>query len=380
MLGAAAAGDYSGSAAMTFDHPGRFLLLYALIPIILLMLINYKRRFSRIYSLVSPTVFYDDIGADTADGSQLSVRAELRLRYMDASLFFIIFFACMVFALAGPRYGIRFVREIRRGADVVLAFDLSRSMDVKDASPLPASEAAEAARGLSSSRLERSVWTAKAFVQNLLAGSNAADIRFGAALGKGGAVLAVPLTGDTEALFALLDSLSTVAMTSRGTNLEKLVDTAASAFQDSFPSARYVALFSDGEALSGSIQAAASRLRQRDIKLLAACAGSVYGAAVPETGQDENTGNAPVSRPRPDVLSVAAERTGGLFVDGGEDTVATALAGYVISNGLPADAENAWTLREESAGKWHLATMAALAAFILSKLCSLSLRKRRRSG
>jgi hypothetical protein len=166
-------------------------------------------------------------------------------------------------------------------------------------------------------------------------------------------------------------------MTSRGTNLEKLVDTAASAFQDSFPSARYVALFSDGEALSGSLQAAVTRLRQRDIKLLAVCAGSVYGAAVPETGQGENAGNAPVSRPRPDVLSAAAERTGGLFVDGSEEAAAPALAVYVRSNGLPADTENAWTLREESAGKWHLAAMAALAAFILSKLCSLSLRKRR---
>ncbi|MDR1256700.1 MAG: VWA domain-containing protein, partial [Spirochaetaceae bacterium] len=241
---------------MTFDHPGRFLLLYALIPIVLLMIVNYKRRFSRIYSLIgsSPTVFYDDIGPDTAkEGKKLPVRMELRLRYAASSLFFVIFFACMVFALAGPHSGIRFVREMRRGADVVLAFDLSRSMNVRDASPLPASDGA--ARGLSSSRLERSVHTAKDLVQNLLSGSAAKDIRFGAALGKGEAVLAVPLTGDTEALFALLDNLSTLAITSRGTNLEKLVDTAASAFQDNFPSARYIALFSDGEALSGSIQA-----------------------------------------------------------------------------------------------------------------------------
>jgi Ca-activated chloride channel family protein len=354
---------------MTFDHPDRFLLLYALIPIILLMIVNYKWRFSRIYSLVSPTVFHDDIGM--AEDS-LPVRAKLCLRYTGASLFFVIFFVCMVFALAGPRYGVRFVREMRQGADVMLAFDLSRSMNVRDASPLP-----EGGR-LSSSRLERSVWTAEALLRNLLAGTAAGDIRFGAALGKGGAVLAVPLTGDTETLSAMLDNLSTVAMTSRGTNLEKLVDTAASAFQDNFPSARYVVLFSDGEALSGSIQAAATRLRQRDIKLLAVCAGSVYGAAVPETGRDENAGNAPVSRPRPDVLSAVAERTGGLLVDGSEDTAATALAGYVKSNGLPADTENPWTMREESAEKWHLAAMAALATFILSKRCSLSFRKRRR--
>lgn len=359
---------------MTFEYPARLLLLLALIPAILLTVINYKRRFSRIYSLLgsSPVIFYDDVGLEPEAG-KLPMRTELRLRYIGSNLFFIVFFVCMAFALAGPRGGVRFVRETRQGADIVFAFDLSRSMDARDAPPY-------APGGLSSSRLESSVYTAKAMTQNLLASSAAGDIRFGAAIGKGEAVLAIPLTGNTEALFALLDSLSVLAMTSRGTNLEKLLDTASSAFQDSFPSARYVALFSDGETLSGSVAAAAERLRQKDVKLLACGAGSVYGAAVPETERgetghpSERSATPIISYLRTDILSAAAERTGGLFVESGVGAAAE-MAGFVRSNGLPEDVENAWTLREESGDRRRPFIIAGLAAFIISKLFSLKLKK-----
>ena len=47
---------------MTFENPACFSLLYALIPVIILMILNYKRRFTRIYSLLAPvtTIFYDE--------------------------------------------------------------------------------------------------------------------------------------------------------------------------------------------------------------------------------------------------------------------------------------------------------------------------------
>ncbi|MDR2796164.1 MAG: VWA domain-containing protein [Spirochaetaceae bacterium] len=381
---------------MTFDHPAMLLLLYALIPLLILMAVNYKIRFTRIYSVAAPlsTIFYDDVGKTRKKRSKrLPVRVELSLRYAASCLLFIIFYICLCLALAGPCFGVHFVRELRRGADVVLAFDLSRSMNVRDAAPLPPAAGrrqaaagdtngtAPAIRGeLSSSRLERSIYTAKKLLEYLLPDRAAPqNIRFGAALGKGEAILAIPLTDDSEAVLALLDSLTSLAITSRGTNLEKILDAAAGAFQDNFPSARYVALFSDGEALSGSLQAALERLREQNITLFTVGSGSVYGAPVPEDASFEtvnSSGKPPAaitSYLRQDVLSAAAERTGGTFIDGNTGAAAF-LAGLINADGMT---DGEWVFREESNAMWHIFTIVGLAAFILSKLCSLRFRGRR---
>jgi Ca-activated chloride channel family protein len=358
-----------------------------------MMTFNYRKRFVRIYSLIAPfsTIFYDDIGGNRkAKMRKLPVQAELGLRYTVSCLLFLVFYACLCIALAGPCFGVNFVRELRRGADIVFAFDLSRSMNVKDGAPLPSASVslqqaaagpagtAAAIRGdLSSSRLERSVYTAKALFASLLPeGGGLQNIRFGAALGKGEAILAVPLTDDTEAMLALLDSLTSLAMTSRGTNLEKILDAAAGAFQDNFPSARYVVLFSDGEALSGSLSAAVERLRERDITLFVVGAGSIYGAAVPEDGSFEtvnSSGKRPViitSYLRQDVLSAAAERTGGVYIDGNIDA-APLLAASINETGMM---DSEWVFREERNAVWHIFIITGIAAFILSKLCSLRFR------
>jgi Ca-activated chloride channel family protein len=372
------------------------LLLYGLVPVCILIAVNYKRRFVRIFSVVAPlsTIFYGDMAENGRNRlKKLPVQAELGLRYAASCLLFIVFYICLCFALSGPCFGVHFVRELRQGADVMLAFDLSRSMNVKDTAPPPPAPAplpegagpvdgtpAPISGRLSSSRLERSSYTAKTLLESLLSGKGGPqNIRFGAALGKGEAILAVPLTDDTEAVFAMLDSLTGLEITSRGTNLEKILDAAAGAFQDNFPSARYLVLFSDGEALSGSMSNAVERLRERDITLFTVGAGSIYGAPVPEEVSFEylNSGGTPpvpiTSYMRQDALSAAAERTGGAFIDG--NTEAAPILARLINESGRTDAE--WGFREENSAKWHIFTIAGLAAFILSKLCLLRFRRGR---
>jgi Ca-activated chloride channel family protein len=344
------------------------------------MIVNYKWRFARIHSLAAPllTVFYDDMDAVKGKPSGLPSRAGLCLRYTASALFFIIFYICMCAALAGPRFGVHFVRELHHGADVVLAFDLSRSMNVRDSAPLPSATGARGA--LSSSRLERSIYTAKTLLEKVISlDGGFKNIRFGVAMGKGEAVLAVPLTSDSEAVFALLDSLASLAITSRGTNLEKILDAAAGAFQDNFPAGRVIILFSDGETLSGSLTAAIERLRQQDVKVLTAAAGSVYGAVVPDTDSFESVNSAGkkpdsiTSYLRPDILSNITERTGGVYINGDSDAAAAQLAGEIKSNGVAAGEDGSWIFRMESSAQWHIFVIAGLISFIFLKLCSLRL-------
>ncbi|MDR2659101.1 MAG: VWA domain-containing protein [Spirochaetaceae bacterium] len=378
---------------MTFERPAMLLMLYALIPIIILMIVNYKLRFIRVYSLIAPlsTVFYDDMNVSSKKKSRVfTIKSRLCIRYIASSLFFIIFFICMCFAFSGPRFGVYFVREFHQGADVVFAFDLSRSMNVRDAAPLPSlalatdgqTGAAALRGGLSSSRIERSIYIAKAALENIVSTDGLSkDVRFGVAFGKGEAILAVPLTSDIESMFVLLDSLTDIAITSRGTNLEKILDAAAGAFHDNFPATRSIALFSDGEALTGSLTAAIERLRQREVKVFAVGVGSIYGAVVPAQDSFEtinSTGKKPetiTSYLRQDMLSNASERTGGVYIDGGLDTAPEQLAALLKSNGISPGKDGLWTFREESSSQWQLFVIAAVISFILLKLCSLRLKK-----
>ncbi|MDR0451769.1 MAG: hypothetical protein LBH15_01840, partial [Treponema sp.] len=242
---------------MNFENPRALGALFLLIPLALAIAAHYLRR--------GKVLLFFERGPS---GGRARA-GKIRSRYWASSLAFLAFSAFAALALAGPRWGTRLVPEFRRGVDAVLAFDLSRSMDVRDS-----------AAGIS--RLERAAGIALGLVTGGPGAPEAAGIRFAAAAGKGRGVLAVPLTWDTEALSGFLAGLSTSQLTGRGTDLEKLVDAAALAFKDDFPGKRRIILFSDGEALSGSLAAAAGRCLARDISVIAVGLGTEEGGPVPE--------------------------------------------------------------------------------------------------
>jgi Ca-activated chloride channel family protein len=272
--------------------------------------------------------------------------------------------------------GIRLVPELRRGVDAALAFDLSRSMDVRDGG----------ASGVS--RLER----AAAIAGGIVSAPESAGIRFAVAAGKGQGVLAVPLTLDTEAVAGFLGGISTSRITGRGTDLEKLIDAAALAFKDDFPGKRRIILFSDGESLSGSLAAAAGRCLARDISIIAVGLGTEAGGPVPQTaslpGIDPPAGEADereiISRADHGALREAAEQTGGLYVDGDGSAAALIVESLVRDGGAgrvrgtPQNAAEAGPeeagFRAEPKSVRHLFILAALVFFALSKLLACELR------
>jgi Ca-activated chloride channel family protein len=275
-----------------------------------------------------------------------------RSRRLLSAFFFQIFFACLIMALTGPRWGSRVVREYRRGLDAVFALDVSRSMGVRD---LPGSEL---------SRLDRSIEIARETVA--LAG----EIRYAAALSRGRGLLAVPLTRDTESLLNFLGAGA--ALTGRGTNLEALVDAAMEAFVPGSPARRAIILISDGEALSGSLGAAAGRAGAGNVTLITLGLGSGEGAELPVTEGGGPDTALVVSRRHEGPLRQAAEQTGGIYIDGNRQDAAARLAERLRSM---APGFSAGGLHREPAPRWDVFITAALAALGLSKL-SLSGRKR----
>jgi Ca-activated chloride channel family protein len=296
---------------------------------------------------------------------------ELRLRMILSDIFFLFFLCLLIVALAGPRWGVRIVADYRRGLDVVLAFDVSRSMNVRDCPPH------EFYRQNNASRLECGIGISRELVGYL------EGVRFGTAISKGRGILSVPLTFDSDMVMNFLYVLDNQAVTGRGTNLESLLDAAVGAFQESVPSCRGIILFTDGENLSGSFQRAVNKARKAGISLCTVGLGSDSGGPVPvEKGPDapdgfllDADGKIIRSKRQEDVLQNAAARSGGIYVDGSQDDTAKILAGFI--NSLSADSRLQGQRREANP-RWRFFIMAAMACLGGARLMGFSRRSRRR--
>ena len=212
--------------------------------------------------------------------------------------------AAGVVALAEPRFGTRVVDLEAEGVDLVIAVDLSRSMDATDVDP---------------SRLER----ARREILDLTA--RLTGDRVGLVIFAGGAYPRMPLTLDYRALELLVRELDTEAMQAQGSNVAeairegmRLLDVADA------PAGRAIILLSDGEVHRPDAAYAAARE--------AAAAGvSVYGwivgaepSRIPARPDprgrtepwivDPRTGEPAISTPDPAVFEEIARITQGAVV------------------------------------------------------------------
>jgi Ca-activated chloride channel family protein len=346
---------------LSFDYPGFLRLLFLLIVLIPILIIRYRkcRGKAALFAAAAPS-----------DRREFLLK-ELRLRMIFSDIFFMFFLVFLVMTLAGPRWGLRIVTDYRRGVDIVLAFDLSRSMDVRDCPQGP-----QGALG-NISRLERGMEIAQELAASL------DNIRIGTAIGRGRGVVAVPLTHDSETISAFLYTLDSQSISGTGTNLESLLDAAMRAFQEYIPSRRGIILFSDGEALSGAFQRAIERARRAGIIVTVVGLGSEAGGFVPvETGPNAPDGyllgadgREIISSLYSDVLRRGAERTGGIYVDGSRNDAARILTNHI--NSLYAESR-LHGHRREANPRWQVFALAAMLCLSLTRIMGFSLRRRKR--
>ncbi|MDR0399569.1 MAG: VWA domain-containing protein [Treponema sp.] len=300
--------------ALGFDRP---LILLGLAPLVLFAILDLirDRRYSRFI-------------------------APFALRYRLSRLCAWLFFGALILALAGPHWGFRQITEYHRGLDVVLALDLSHSMEVRDAG--------------SATRLER----AAAIGLELAEGPG---FRLAAAMGRGRGILALPLTEDRAAVRAFLGSADGLMHGGGGTNLESLLDAASSAFLDDFPSRRIIVLLSDGESLSGSLAAAVDRAFFAGIVIAAVGLGTESGGPVP----GDSSAAPVISRLRRGGLEAAAAGTGGIYIDGNEAHAGDRLRSFLET--LAFERETGGR-RRENRPRWRLFLVTALVCLGLSRL------------
>jgi Ca-activated chloride channel family protein len=292
---------------MSFAYPVLFYALFALPLFAVAFFVQYRRIFLLVRNL------------------SLQKECVIKVRYFYSGLFGLLSFAALVTAAAGPSLMLKYQEERLDGVDIVFAFDVSRSMNVRDV----------VYNGETVTRLE----AARAVADGLLAvlETRHADYRYAVAVGKGEGVLAIPLTYGIETVRAMLDSLSSSAISAAGTNVEKLTLAAASAFPPvlsaSYPSEKRIIVLTDGEALAGQFRHAVERAKEEGITVAAVCVGSEKGGTIPVGVSDsgavlflrDQSGKAVVSKAESGTLKEAVESGGGFFT-GAEDIEAAIAA------------------------------------------------------
>jgi Ca-activated chloride channel family protein len=202
----------------------------------------------------------------------------------------------LILALAGFTWGERSVEEDRRGLDIAVAIDVSRSMLASDVPPNRLVRARELLRGL---------------IEELPAS------RFSVVVFKGTAVRVVPLTEDTIALESFLDVLGVDLLSAPGTDVEAGIQSALDGFPEGTSRHRVIVLFSDGESLTGAAAEAARRAGREGIPIFSVATGTEDGAPVMlANGRllTDTSDRVVVSRMEPDVLQDIAALSGGEFI------------------------------------------------------------------
>ena len=171
----------------------------------------------------------------------------------------------LIVALTGPQFGTKLSMAKRRGVDVVVLLDVSRSMLAEDVKP---------------SRLERAKYQIGQLLDRLRGD------RVGLVVFAGQAFVQCPLTLDYGAVQMFLDIVDTSAIPVQGTAIGEAIELGARSFEEGDQQYKVVILFTDGEDHLGNPLQAAEQAAESGVRIFAVGLGTAGGELIP----DEDTG------------------------------------------------------------------------------------------
>lgn len=221
-----------------------------------------------------------------------------RLVYKNVLLVFVFLF-CII-ALARPQWGFEWREIKRKGNDILLVVDVSKSMLTQDVKP---------------NRLERT----KLAVRDLL--KKLKGDRIGTIAFAGDAFLVCPLTSDYSGFMLSLNDLGVNSVPRGGTNLSVAIDEALKNYSDEKVKDKVIIIITDGDNLEGDPLAAAKRAKEAGTKIYTVGIGTKEGELIQvqnERGvfeflKDKN-GNFVKSRLNEQLLEKISLATGGVYV------------------------------------------------------------------
>jgi Ca-activated chloride channel homolog len=242
---------------MSFGAP-QWLWGLFLIPLLIALFIRSERRgLKRLQEFVSARLLPQLAG--TVNRARRILRFALQLLGL----------ALAIVSLAQPRWGYTFEDVKRKGLDLLIAVDTSRSMLSNDVQP---------------TRLDR----VKLAIQDLI--SQLQGDRVGLIAFAGRAFLQAPLTIDYDAVVEAVNDLDTKTIPEGGTNISSAITLATQSFGKSAMGNRALVIFTDGEELSGDAAKTAKEAADAGVRIFTVGVGTPQGSLIPVTGDDGQTG------------------------------------------------------------------------------------------
>lgn len=204
-------------------------------------------------------------------------------------------------AAARPSWGKQVMHNTSTGRDLLVVFDVSKSMLSDDVKP---------------SRMDHAKWLVREIVKK-----NPGD-RFGLIAFAGESFLVCPLTVDRASFIQLVDDLDTDTIPVGGTNVQLALEEAVRAFEGAQGMHKAVVLVTDGDELTGRGASVVNDLSKAQIPIFAVGVGDPSNPAVirvPDedgklrilTDREGNPVKSPLNEPQ---LTELARRTGGIYV------------------------------------------------------------------
>ncbi len=208
----------------------------------------------------------------------------------------IMILSLIIFAVARPRYGVKMKEVTRKGAEIIIALDVSNSMLAQDIVP---------------NRLER----AKMAISKLIANYDGGKI--GLIVFAGKAYTQIPITADYSAAGLFLASVSTDIVPVQGTNIAAAIDLGMKSFSPKNQKDKALIIITDGENHEEEALEKAKEAKEKGITIFTIGMGLPAGAPIPTRRKNnfrkDKDGNTIISRLNESFLVQTAKAGGGIY-------------------------------------------------------------------
>ncbi len=267
---------------------GQLLHLLWFVPVVGFLLFKAVSRRKKIMGRFVETKLIKDV----ALGFDVS-----RWRWKNILLLAVIVFS--ILALSRPRWGFEWEEVKRKGIDILVVVDVSKSMLTQDVKP---------------NRLERTKLAVKDLLRKLKGD------RIGLMAFAGDAFLLCPLTVDYNGFMLSLNDLAPDIIPVGGTNIAKAVTEAMKGYDKTSNQYKAIIVVTDGDNLEGEPLKVAQKAKEEGIKIYTVGIGTQEGELI-QIGNGEflkdEQGNYVKSRLNEKLLQQIALTTGGAYVKAG---------------------------------------------------------------
>lgn len=270
-----------------FASPEYLYLLFLVLAFVIIFIFNQYRKKKILRSIGDPGLI-DQLMPEVSHSRPV-------LKFIISMIAFML----IVLALARPQFGSKLQEVKRKGVEIMIALDVSNSMNAQDIQP---------------SRLERSKQSIAQLVDKLR------DDKIGLVVFAGESFVQIPITTDYVSAKMFLNYVNTEIVSVQGTAIGKAINKCTQAFQAESPLQKAIIVITDGENHEDDAITAAQTAKENGITVHTLGMGLQQGAPIPISPDNptnfkkNNEGSVIISKLNENLLQEIALAGGGIYI------------------------------------------------------------------